>query len=169
MGMELDVAPACNDPATGNAAPGIRLRKFTQSFPNNTIHSICQANLAVAMADIGKKLAGILTNTCVTQPLVDTDLNANGIQADCQVVDRVPRDDSPTGYRDIPLPRCAAGTTMPCWELEPDTTCGSGYKTVVRRGGTPSRAQHPAVHPLPDLRGQQRRSALRTSAASGAP
>jgi hypothetical protein len=135
-GMELDLAPACNDPATGNAAPGIRLRKFTQSFPNNTIHAICQSNLASALSDIGKKLAGILTNTCVTQPLVDTDLSANGIQADCQVVDRVPRDDSPTGYRDSPLPRCGGGAAMPCWDLEADGTCGSGYKTIVRRGNT---------------------------------
>jgi hypothetical protein len=134
-GMELDLAPACNDPATGNAAPGIRLRKFTQSFPNNTVHGICQANLATALGEIGKKLAGILTNTCVTQPLVDTDLSANGVQADCQVVDRVPRDDSPTGYRDNPLPRCA-GNNMPCWDLQADATCGSGYKTIVERGGT---------------------------------
>jgi hypothetical protein len=134
-GTELDLGAACSDPATGNAAPGIRLRKFTQAFPNNTIHSICQASLAQAMTEIGKKLAGILTNTCVTQRLLDTDPMKDGVQADCQVVDRVPRDDSPTGYRDNPLPPCTAGG-MPCWELAPDPTCGSGYKTVVQRGGT---------------------------------
>ena len=134
-GMELDLAPACNDPATGNAAPGIRLRKFTQSFPNNTVHGICQSNLSVAMAEIGKKLAGILTNTCVTQPLVDTDLSANGVQADCQIVDRVPLDPGSTQYRDTPLPHCS-GNNTPCWDLEADTTCGSGYKTIVNRGGT---------------------------------
>ena len=139
--MELDTKPACSDPATGIAYPGIRLRKFTQSFPNNTIHSICQANLASAMAEIGKKLAGILTNTCITQPLVDTDgthqqRERSGVQADCQVVDRVPRDDSPTGYRDTPLPRCGGGAAMPCWDLAADGTCGSGYKTIVNRGNT---------------------------------
>jgi hypothetical protein len=140
-GTELDLEPACRDTATGSAAPGIRLRKFTQSFPNNTVHGICQANLATALTDIGKKLAGILTNTCITQPLVDTDGDTNnngtvdGIRADCQVVDRVPRDDSPTGYRDTPLPRCS-GNNTPCWNLAADATCGSGYKTVVDRGGT---------------------------------
>ncbi len=94
------------------------------------------------MTDIGKKLAGILTNTCITQPLIDTDgdltnnANVSGIRADCQVVDRVPRDDSPTGYRDTPLPRCGGGAAMPCWDLAPDGTCGSGYKTIVNRGNT---------------------------------
>ena len=136
--MELDLAPACNDPATGNAAPGIRLRKFTQSFPNNTIHAICQANLAAAMAEIGKKLAGILTNTCVTQPLVDTDLSANGIQADCQVVDRVPRDDSPTGYRDTPLPRCAGNADALLGAARP-TAPAARASRPSSAGATPSR------------------------------
>jgi hypothetical protein len=133
MEMELDTMPACQQATTGSAAPGIRLRKFITSFENNSVHAICQANLRQAMSEIGKKLANLVANTCITAPLVDTDGNAgNGVQADCQVVDRVPRDDRPTGFLDIPLPECSSGR-MPCWALEPDNTCGSGYKTIVRR------------------------------------
>jgi hypothetical protein len=132
MELELDTAPICSGATTGNAAPGIRLHKFITSFENNSVHAICQADLRQAMSEIGKKLANLVANTCITARLVDTDLNAPNVQADCQVVDRVPRNNTPTGFLDIPLPHCSANR-MPCWELEADMTCGSGYKTIVRR------------------------------------
>jgi hypothetical protein len=130
-GTELDLAPVCSDMQTGSAAPGLRLLQFTKSFRNNTVHTICQADLKEAMKQIGEKFALVIENTCITTPLVDTDLDKPGVQPDCQVRDRIPRDDG-VGYVENPLPNCAFGGS-PCWELTPDMACGSGYRTTVRR------------------------------------
>jgi hypothetical protein len=129
-GTELDLTPVCSDMTTGSAAPGIRLHQFTTSFRNNTVHTICQASLGVAMKQIGEKFALVLENTCITTPLVDVDLNKAGVQADCQVRDRIPRDSG--GFMEQPLPNCEFSAS-PCWELTPDVACGSGYRTTVRR------------------------------------
>ena len=58
-GAELDLAPACSATETGVAGPGIRLRAFARSFPHHTVHSICNGDLAPAMREIGRKMAGI--------------------------------------------------------------------------------------------------------------
>ena len=129
-GTELDLTPTCSDPTTGSAAPGLRLQQFTTSFKNNTVHTICQASLKEAMKQIGEKFALVLENTCITSQLVDTDLQQAGVQPDCQVRDRVPRDGG--GYQEQPLPQCQGGAS-PCWELTADPACGSGYRTTVRR------------------------------------
>jgi hypothetical protein len=130
-GRELDLLPACNQGQAGVATPGIRLRHFTGSFLNNTVHSICQPDLSVAMEQIGDKMKRVLENTCITAALVDTDLERPGLQADCQVRDRVPR--SGGGFVDQPLPGCDGGTRSPCWELTPAPECAGGYRTSVRR------------------------------------
>jgi hypothetical protein len=130
FGIELDLSPTCSLAETGAAAPALRLHQFTTSFRNNTVHTICQASLKEAMKQIGEKFALVLENTCITSPLVDTDLDVAGVQPDCQVRDRLPRDDG--GYTEQPLPNCAAAGS-PCWELTPDMACGSGYRTTVKR------------------------------------
>jgi hypothetical protein len=127
---ELDVLPTCSLAATGEAAPALRLQQFTTSFRNNTVATICQADLKNAMKQIGEKFALVLENTCITSQLVDTDLVQAGLQPDCQVRDRVPRAEG--GYTEQPLGNCAFGGS-PCWELTPDDACGSGYRTTVRR------------------------------------
>jgi hypothetical protein len=129
-GTELDISPICSVMETGSAAPGLRLHQFTTSFRNNTVHTICQASLRDAMKQIGEKFALVLENTCITSPLVDTDLDKSGVQADCQVRDRIPRDEG--GFVEQPLPSCESSGS-PCWELTPDVACGSGYRTTVRR------------------------------------
>ncbi len=130
-GPELDLQPACADMTTGAASPAIRLEQFTKSFRNNTLHTICQADLGEAMRQIGEKFALVLENTCITSQLVDTDLQQAGVQPDCQVRDRVPRDQG-GGYNEQALPNCQLGSP-PCWELTADAACGSGYRTTVRR------------------------------------
>jgi hypothetical protein len=60
IGPEIDLAPACSNPGTGTAAPGIRLRQFAQAFPRHTVHSICNADLGPAMDAIGRSLAGMM-------------------------------------------------------------------------------------------------------------
>ncbi len=129
-GTELELAPVCSLAKTGSAAPGLRLSQFTRSFRNNTVHTICQADLAQAMKEIGEKMALVIDKTCLDATLVDTDLDTPGVQPDCQVRDRL--SDGKGGYTDQVIPRCTAGGATPCWELTPDTTC-NGYRTVVRR------------------------------------
>jgi hypothetical protein len=132
-GLELDLAPICEDPATGSAAPGIRLHKFAKSFTNNTVHPICSADLKQAMTDIGVKLRTILENTCITSPLYDTDEKTAEIQADCQVFDQVPLNDNSGRYKDVAILPCSSGAQT-CWELVRDQMCTSGYRTEVKRG-----------------------------------
>jgi hypothetical protein len=58
-GAEIDIAPACTATETGNAGPGVRLHAFARSFPHHTVHSICSGDLAPAMREIGRKMAGM--------------------------------------------------------------------------------------------------------------
>ena len=127
---ELDLQPVCSRPETGTAAPGIRLHSFTTRFRNSTVHSICQSDLKEAMRQIGRKMALVIADTCISAPLQDTDADRAGLQPDCQVHERVPREGG--GYTEQALPSCDRGS-RPCWELSSDATCGSGYRTVVRR------------------------------------
>jgi hypothetical protein len=136
-GLELDLAPICEDAATGSAAPGIRLHSFAKSFVNNTVHPICNADLKQAMTEIGVKLRTILENTCITSPLFDTDEKTADIQADCQVFDQIPLNDNSGRYKDVAILPCnpKGGGAAPetCWELTKDTQCSSGYRTAVKR------------------------------------
>ena len=131
-GLELDLAPICEDPATGSAAPGIRLHTFTKSFKNNTVHPICNADLKQAMTEIGVKLRTILENTCITSPLYDTNEKTPDIQADCQVFDQIPLNDNSGRYKDVAILPCTSGAKT-CWELVHDPMCSSGYRTAVKR------------------------------------
>ena len=130
-GTDLELAPVCSLARTGSAAPALRLAQFTKSFRNNTIHTICQADLAQAMKEIGDKMALVIDRTCLDATLVDTDLDTPGVQPDCQVRDRLP--DGKGGYTDQVIPRCGAGVASPCWELGQDPVCNGGFRTVVRR------------------------------------
>jgi hypothetical protein len=133
MRTELGVAPACSNAQNGVAAPAVRVKAFVDAFAENgSWHDICASDFSPAMAAIGKELAARLNNSCIQAPLVDSDAVADGVQADCQVVDRRPRGDGRAGFDEIPLAACAGGP-MPCWELARDPACGSGYRMVVRR------------------------------------
>jgi hypothetical protein len=130
-GMELDTGPICQTANTGTAAPGIRLHSFTKSFEFNTIHPICSPDLKAAMSEIGKKLRSILENTCVTAPLYDTKESTPEIEADCQVLDQVPVGGGK--YKEQAILPCSLNKGSPCWELIADGTCGSGFRTNVKR------------------------------------
>lgn len=134
-----DFGPACtagNNSTFGSAAAGIRVKQFVESFgENGTIDNICDGDFGPAMQKIGDKLKSVLSNTCVTAKLIDRDLVADGVQADCQVADRAPIPGS-SKYMDTPLPNCSSGK-MPCWTAQPDPAncAASGYKIDVNRGG----------------------------------
>jgi len=123
---ELDNVPICES-ANGRATAGIRMKAFVDAFgENGSIYSICQDNFNDAVTAIGDTLAKKLANTCIGSQLIDTDLTKDGLQPECQVVDRVPKG---SDYQDTPLPACSTGKS-PCWDLVADPDCGSGYHVV---------------------------------------
>jgi hypothetical protein len=131
----IDYLPICHGgPAATpwSATASIRIRKFVESFgANGSLHSICADDFSPAMKQIGEKLAAVVGTPCISAPLVDTKPDP-GVQADCQVIDKVP---SGSGFMETPLPNCDTGKT-PCWKLAPDPTCTeSGFKMAVDRGG----------------------------------
>ena len=129
--LEIELSPVCTLAQTGTAAPALRLAQFTKSFANHTIDTICQADLADAMKEIGEKMALVIDRTCIDATLVDTDLDKAGVQPDCQVRDLLP--DGKGGYTQVPIFSCDSGAET-CWELTRDAAlCSGGYRTTVRR------------------------------------
>jgi hypothetical protein len=129
----LDVAPICESAGNGVAYPGLRMKQFVDSFGDSgTFFSICEDDFAPALKKIGEKLAARLGTTCVNARLIDLDRNMPDVQADCQVVDKLP-----TGKDEV-LPPCSKGRSASgaCWKLTGDGGCTeSGYKVDVDRGG----------------------------------
>jgi hypothetical protein len=129
---ELDYLPICSG-RNGEARAALRIKEFVESFgQNGSLHSICADDFSPAMQQIGERLAAKLATPCITAPIVDTRPDP-GVQADCQVIDRIPRD---KGFEDVLLPACGGGNPVPCWRLTPDSSCAeSGFKMTVDRGG----------------------------------
>jgi hypothetical protein len=132
----VDYASGCNS-GNGTATSAIRVKAFVDSFgQSGSFHSICRDSFAEAMMKIGEKVASRLSTPCVTARLRDMDTTNNKLDADCQVVDRVPMAGAASGYRDTPLASCSKnGNMAPCWDLAPDTQCEARFKIAVNRGG----------------------------------
>ena len=131
-----DSWPVCYDPshpapkdgsfdtvaAGWGATAGLRMSAFIDQFGTNGLKfSICQADFADSMKQIGDILAKKLTNLCVDYKLYDTDLDpTNGVQPSCRVAYRDPT----TGIEDQnSLPECgtsAATADKDCWQLSTD-------------------------------------------------
>lgn len=133
---EVDYAAVCES-ANGQATAALRVKEFVEAFgQSGNYFSICQDDFRPAMKAIGEKVAARLSTPCIGGQLMDMDLQKPGVQADCQVVDRVPMQGTATGYQDTPLPNCALnGNRPPCWDLAQDSMCEFGYKVSVNRGG----------------------------------
>lgn len=131
----LDVSPICESQGNGVAYPGLRMKQFVESFGDSgTFFSICQDDFGPAMEKIGEKLAARLGTTCVNAPLIDIDTAKPEVQADCQVIDKLP------DGKDEALPPCDSGNRSAsgsCWKLTPDAggCTESGFKIDVDRGG----------------------------------
>jgi len=125
----LEVQPVCAA-SFGSATPAVRLKAFVDAFgANGAIQSICDNDFTPALAAVEKLLAFRLGNTCLEAPLLDIDPARDGLQAECRVVDRVPR---PGGFTDRPMDACGAGQ-RPCWELVPDPACRGAQRLRVDR------------------------------------
>lgn len=127
-GQAMGVTPICDVPGAGKAAPGVRLKSFIDAFgANGSWHSICGADLAVAMQKIGAALAKLPSDTCLPAAPLDVDSTQDGVQPDCVVTDT-----PAAGGPETVIPSCAGGA-HPCWELSADSACSSGYRVDVRR------------------------------------
>jgi hypothetical protein len=60
-GLEVDLAPICENPATGSAAPGLRLAAFARGFVNHTVDAICTPDLSSVMAKVSGMLSGLVS------------------------------------------------------------------------------------------------------------
>jgi hypothetical protein len=126
-GALVDIAQICT--AGGGGTPALRIKAFLDSFKNNTLQTICQADYTMALKTIGDLVGTVVGNPCISAPVVDTDLLKAGVQADCVVEDQV------NGVI-TPLPRCDLATTKPCWSLAAASTCtASGFQMAIDRGG----------------------------------
>ena len=102
-GIELDLAPACCEPATGNGRPGAPPAQFTQSFPNNTVARHLPGQPGGG-DDADRQEAGRHPHQHLRHPA------AGGHRPDARRASRrtarwstgVPRDDSPTRLPETP-------------------------------------------------------------------
>jgi hypothetical protein len=114
----------------GGGTPALRIKAFLDSFKNSALHTVCQNDFSGALTAIGTLVGTVVGNPCLSAPLVDTDLMAPGVQADCVVEDKI-------GDVRTALPSCAkAGAAKPCWSISPAPNCAaSGFQIAVDRGG----------------------------------
>ena len=124
--------PVCQS-MNGSAIPGIRVKKFVESFPNHSIYSICQNDFREAMRSIAQKIRVTVGDPCVTAPLVDTNPATPAIDPDCNVLEKRPLANG--RFEDVVLQQCTAGSTTPCWVVTPQPSCGGGYQIDIDRKG----------------------------------
>lgn len=141
--------PACESDL-GRADPAVRLAWLIDQFGSHGAWlSICQPSLEDALAVVGALFKRVMANLCFPGELhaedhdgdgtaggsvadYDMDLDAPGIQVDCQVSDVQRLDDGTE--RETPLARCAMlddetvapDSPRPCWWMEPRPLACSG-------------------------------------------
>ena len=112
--------PSCTytDPVTGaaqHADPAVRIASFLDLFPDrSTLTSICDADLSVALDEIGHSAKQLMGDPCIDTSRLADMAPEPGVQPACELVEI--RDSAPD--RPTVLPPCdGAGD---CYELVPD-------------------------------------------------
>jgi len=135
--VQAELGPTCEDPATGEAAPGYRLKQFADGFPErNTVTSICNDDLSDALVGIAELLKLVIGNPCIIGNLADKDPMADGIQPECNVSDRRPGVETQ-------IPQCPTSpgdpSNAPCWYMKSNPEKCGAYPTqlevAIERGG----------------------------------
>jgi len=139
------LAPSCES-AFGEAMPPIRLATFLGEFENSTLQSICESDLAPALAGVAKRIGALLGDPCVIGE-VDLDPSTEALELDCTVSDIV--FDGTSDVESV-VPSCdAAGAGVPCWYAERDrASCAdsaTGIAIRVRRDGELDAGSHRTV------------------------
>jgi hypothetical protein len=112
---------------------GLRIKAFLDEFPpeSSLAFSICERDYSKIMNKIGATLTRKWADWCLDVKLLDTDVDnetgtvkgAPGVQADCQVIERVPtlQDGQIKLIDSKALPRCdLANGQKPCWRVKAD-------------------------------------------------
>jgi hypothetical protein len=125
----VDLGRVCTD--GGGGTPGLRMKAFLNSFSQNTVQTICQNDYTGALSAIGTLVGSVVSNPCISAPLVDVDTGRTGVQADCVV------EETMMGQGGTPLPQCGgANPAKPCWAIAPANNCAiSGFQISIDRGG----------------------------------
>ena len=131
----LSSRPVCNSQGNGSAIAGIRVKRFVESFPNNSFYSICQNDFREAVRSIAQKIRVTVGDPCVTAQLVDINPATTAVEADCSVTEKRPIGNN--RFEEVVLPQCKGGETTPCWALSPQPSCTiSGYQLEIDRKGS---------------------------------
>jgi hypothetical protein len=136
MNGNPELEPSCVS-ASGEAAPGVRLKTFFDQFPNrNTVSTICNEDLTDALVQIADLLAEVIGNPC----LVGDIRTESGVPV-CTVVDRTrPNTDNEV---QTPIAPCVNNDPgqgpVPCWHTVPNNVeCVNEAlqaELLVERGG----------------------------------
>lgn len=130
---------------------GLRVKAFLDEFPagSSLAFSICERDYSKSMDNIGKTLAAKLSNLCINYKLLDIDadnketgyVGAQGVQADCRVVDRTPYlENGLIKFNESKaMPHCdQANGAKPCWRVKVDETKCPSKKNANGRVTVPS-------------------------------
>ena len=138
----VDVLEVCSS-SQGIAQPALRIGAFLDAFPdeNQERGSICQEDFSDTMNDIGIALERKLSDPCFRGiQAKDTDLETDGVQPLCTVVDKDVSTKQPLGR---PFPNCdVAASDESCWTYDdsicvpPGETAPDGFSVKVDRKGT---------------------------------
>jgi hypothetical protein len=127
--------PVCNVAGQGSAIPGLRVKRFVDSFPNHSTYSICQSDFSAAIREIARRIRVTVGDPCVTAPLIDINPATPALEADCSVTERKPLANN--RFDETVVPQCKGGETTPCWNLTASQSCSaSGYQIDIDRKGT---------------------------------
>lgn len=142
------LAPSCMYGADQNAFPAVRTTDFLARFEDRTSASICGADLAQGMTEIGALLKRKIGDPCFEAQIEDLIPSTPELDPDCTVSD-VKR----VGGVDVELGVIASckqsNGAAPCWHIEEDADqCGYTHtdphlKLVIDRGGA---IPDPTVH-----------------------
>ncbi len=103
------------------AYPGIRTRDVLDQFPDRNSHaSICNEDLSGAMRQTAEVLRRAFGEVCFYKKPLDADLDTDGPQYDCTVVDVRYAANKPPEELAV-LPQCdATRSRIPCWHIDED-------------------------------------------------
>jgi hypothetical protein len=127
----LVVAQSCDEGDGNTAFPPVRLRAFLEAFAFNRQASICNANLAGALEQIGEFIGPPPEGACMPRNLIDGDPDQDGVQPICSISEV--RDPDTDWQTERIIGECdsvddpGASSDLPCYTLaEAPETCGAG-------------------------------------------
>jgi hypothetical protein len=109
----------------GSATPGVRLKEFAGAFgARGFFSSICDGDLSPALTRFGQGIVTQIGASC----LAAAPVRLSGVP-DCRVSERA----AGLGPEEA-VPACAAGGPRPCFTVNKQDQCASGFELKIDRG-----------------------------------